>query len=69
MQEFEFIDNRKALWFLGALVIVAGLLAAFLIVPGIGHPPEVGGPDIHLPKIGTLPPHDVPQIAPRATHP
>jgi hypothetical protein len=62
MQEIEFVDNRKVFWFLGAVVLVVGLLMAFLIVPHIGQTPGMGGPDIRLPKIGTLPPQDAPQM-------
>jgi hypothetical protein len=63
MQEFEFVDNRKVFWFLGALVFLVGLLlAAFLIAPRLGQTPGMGGPDIRLPKMGTLPPQDAPHI-------
>jgi len=74
MQEFEFVDNRRVFWFLGALVLVVGLLVAFLIVPSISQTPGMGGPDVRLPKIGTLPPQDAPHLPlqinrDRATHP
>ena len=62
MQEFEFVDNRRVLWVLGILALAVGLLAAFLIVPRVGRAPDIGGPDIQLPKIGTLPPQDAPKM-------
>jgi hypothetical protein len=62
MQEFEFVDNRRVFWFLGALVLVVGLLVAFLIIPGISRTPGMGGPDIRLPKIGALPAQGAPQM-------
>ena len=56
MQEFEFIDNRSGLWLVGLLVLVVGLVAACLIVPGIRRAPGMGAPDIHQPKMGAVPP-------------
>jgi len=68
MQEFEFVDNRKTFWVLGALVLIVGLLVAFLIVPSVGRTPGMGGPDVRLPKIGTLAPQDTSQL-PHAARP
>jgi hypothetical protein len=62
MQEFEFVENRSGFWFVGILVLVVGVLAAFFIVPGMGRTPGIGGPDIHLPKMGGLPPRDAPKL-------
>ncbi|HTA93395.1 MAG TPA: hypothetical protein VK745_27645 [Polyangiaceae bacterium] len=63
MQQFEFVENRSGLWLVGILVLVVGLLAAILIVPSVAQTPDPGGPDIHLPKMGTLPPQDAPKVS------
>jgi hypothetical protein len=57
MQEFEFIDNRRAFRFAGILLLAVGLLAAYLIFfAGTGRTSDPGKADIRLPKIGALPP-------------
>jgi hypothetical protein len=63
MQQFEFVENRSGLWFVGILVLVVGLLAALLIVPSVGRNPDTGGPDIHLPKMGTFSSRGAPKMS------
>jgi hypothetical protein len=62
MQQFEFVENRSGLWLAGILVLVVALLAVFLIVPSVTRAPDQGRPDIHLPKMATLPPQDAPKM-------
>ncbi len=62
MQEFEFVDNRKVFRSLGVFVLVIAVLAALLIAFGRGRSPSIGGPDIRLPRMGVLPPQDVPKV-------
>jgi len=68
MQEFGFVDNHRVFWFLGALVLLVGLLAALLIVLSIGQVPDIGGPDIRFPKMGILPAQDAPTMPVQANH-
>jgi len=56
MQEFEFIDNRKAFRGAGMVLLALALLATYLIISAARGAPDVGRPDIRLPKIGALPP-------------
>ncbi len=62
MQEFEFVDNRRAFRFVGILLLILGLLATYVIFSGAGRTPDTGRPDIRLPKIGALPPGGAPKM-------
>jgi hypothetical protein len=62
MQQFEFVDNRRVLWFVGLLLLVVGLFAAFLVASSIGRTPGMGAPDIQPSKMGALPPQDAPKM-------
>jgi len=55
MQEFEFVDNRRALRAIPILLILVCLLAAYVVISGTRQNHDTGGPDIRLPKIGALP--------------
>jgi hypothetical protein len=68
MQEFEFVDNRRVLWFVGILVVLLGLLTVFVILPRAGRNPGMGGPDINLPKMGALPPPGAPRMPAQVNH-
>jgi hypothetical protein len=74
MQQFEFIDNRKAFRGAGIVLLALLLLATWVIISAAVGAPDVGRPDIRLPKIGALPaanPQKVPMPlnAERATAP
>ena len=62
MQEFEFVDNRKVFRSLGVFVVVIAVLAALLIAFGHGRSSRIDGPDIRPPRMGILPPQDVPKL-------
>jgi hypothetical protein len=61
MQEFEFVENRSGLWFVGILVLFVGVLGAILISPGIDRSPDLARADAHS-KMETRPPQDAPKM-------
>ena len=62
MQEFEFVKHRSGIWFIGLVLIVAGMLAA-LIASGVAQHP--GAPDLRLRKIGAMSPQAAAPPLPR----
>lgn len=57
-----FQDKRSVLWLGGVIVLVLGILAAFILLPGSQVPSRTPMDDIRVPKMENVPSDDAPKM-------
>jgi len=57
-----FQDKRSVLWLGGVIVLVLGILAAFVLLPSSQVPSRAPTDDIRVPKMQNVPSEDAPKI-------
>ena len=57
-----FTDSRRWFWLGGVVVLLAGLFAAFVLLPANSATPGAGGPEIQVPKMENVPPPNAPKL-------
>jgi hypothetical protein len=58
----QFADNRRILWLGSVILIVLGILAAFVILPAMSPTETPPGAHIRVPKMENVPPDNAPKL-------
>ena len=57
-----FQDKRSALWLSGVIVLILGILAAFVLLPSSQTPSRSATDEIRVPRMENVPSDDAPKM-------